>query len=558
MRPIKLIFLLSILAVAALLRLGGIRFGEPLAVHPTEAQLLEQALSASSRYGNPGDFTKPSGLAYLTLLMQGLHYLCGNTQSPLEFWRGLRSSPFEYHLWTRFLVAVFGVLGVFAVWLLGREWDRGRTQMRILGWGAAGLLAVHFLHMRDSHFATNDIPLTTCITLALWLLLREFHRESTNVIRLLLVALWIGVSCGIGYRAAVLVIPLLYVGYDNAMRGKEVSISLSWLIGSAAVLLATVMVGFFLTTPYALIDTSRFWSDLGQLWFSAPAYETLRGGEEPFFLGYIQGPWMWGGGMGLAVFSFFGLMMALLRHEAEDKVLLCFALPFLLLISFQQVVKGHLFLPLVPLQILWAVRFIAVYASHPWAVETASRSFRHSIAGGIILLLAVESGLPAARLVHLLRQPDTRAEARTKISLLLSPQDVILTTPFCPPLPAGVQKRVESQLLAQPPQSASQAMTIPGLGSLSEMEEEGLTGVLISSFYWEAVNRGSGQRFQPGMETYRTFLSEVKSRGSLVFEISAVSPDLALHPEDIYAPTFNLWKWTRPGPNLLFYRLPVD
>ncbi len=247
--------------------------------------------------------------------------------------------------------------------------------------------------------------------------------------------------------------------------------------------------------------------------------------------------------------------MAVLRHEREDKVLLCFSLPFLLLISIQQQVRGHLFLPLVPIQILWAVRFIAVYASHPWAVEVASQGMRRAVAGGILLLLALESGLPAVRLIHLLRQIDTRAEARTKISHLLSPRDVILTSPFCPPLPPGVEKRVENQLIAHLPANASPVVSSLDMASLQEMEEEGLTGALISSFYWESVFQMSLQESVTGLITYRTFLSELKSRGKLELEIYAIPPGCTPHPEDIYAPTFNLWKWSRPGPNLMFYRL---
>lgn len=558
MQSAKLSFLVVILTIAALLRLGGIRFGEPLVVHPTESQLLEQTLSASSQRGHPGNFEQPSGMVYLSLLTQGLHYLCGKAQTPLEFWQGLREEPFEYHLWVRVLVAVFGVLGVFAVWLLGREWDRGRTKMRVLGWGGACLLAVHFLHLRDSHFATIDVPLTTCITFALWLLLREYHRESTDIVRLLVVAFWIGISCGAGYRAAVLIIPLLYVGYDNALRGKEVTISLSWLIGSAAILVATVMAGFFLTTPFALIDPNRFWADVGNLWFGAPSEEVLHAGPAPYLLGYIDGPWMWGGGMGLALFSFLGLMMALLRHENEDKVLLCFAIPYLLLISLQREVRGYLLLPLVPIQILWAVRFIAVYAIHPWAQEIAGRGMRRAAVCIIVLLLALESGIPAVRLVHLLRQTDTRAEARTRLSLLLSPQDVILTTPFCPPLPAKVEKRVENQLLARSTTSASSTVSFPSLASLEEMEAEGLTGALISSFYWEGVPHSEEKAAVPGSETYLAFLSDLKSEGKPDLEIRSTPPGLALHPEDLFAPTFNLWKWSRPGPNLLFYRISEE
>jgi len=388
----KILLLLFILATALFFRLVGIRFGEPLVVHPDEHNLIFHAMEAGSRSGNPGWFEYPSAMIYLTLGLEGLHYLTSGSHSPQDFWKSYKETPFPFSLWVRVPVALLGVLGVFAVWLLGREWDSKRTSFRFLSWGGAVLLAVHLLHVRDSHFATVDVALTTAITLALWLLLREFNRDSTNVGRLWLLAVFIGLCCGIKYSAAPLVFPLLYVGFAHAVRAEKVVMTVPWLIGSGSVLLVGVLVGFLITTPYAILDYKTFWDDLGYQWFTSISHEAIYGGGEPFLLGYIQGPWMWGGENVLGVASFFGLMLALLRRYPEDKVLLIFAIPYLLLISFFDRVWGRWFLPLVPLQILWTVRFIAIYADHPWAVSLMEKTTRNVVAVLVILLI----GLPSA------------------------------------------------------------------------------------------------------------------------------------------------------------------
>lgn len=544
-----------ILFTAAFLRLAGLRFGEPLVVHPEERRLLDRAIHAAAHRGHPGSFEEPSGMVYLTLLVESFHFLVGGDQSAREFWGHYVDNPFPFHVWIRFLTCVSGVVGAYAVWLLGREWDRGRIGMRFLSWGGAALLAVHFLHVRDSHFAAADVPATTAVTFALWLLLREFHREATNVRRLGLIGLFIGLCCGLTYSAAALVFALLYVGFTNALKDEEITMSPSWLVGSAGVLVLLVLAGFFLTNPHALLDPGRFWSDIGARWIGARIHTPVFGGGETFLLGYIEGPWVWGGGMGLAGFAFFGLMMAVLRHEPEDKVMLAFAFPFLVLISLEPGVWGRHFLPLVPLQILWAVRFIAVYAMHPWALELVGPATRKAVAVGIVVLVGLESALPALRLAALLRQTDTRAEAAQLIPESIESGDKVLLTAFCPPLPPETQKRIEESLLSQRTVLNRREVYSPAMPSLEEIREEGVTVVLYSSFYWEGASQDFVRKAFPEIRTYEVFLSDLDAEGEVELEVRAVPPKFPFHPENIYAPTFNLWDWSRPGPNLTLYRI---
>lgn len=548
--------LAAILVIAAFFRLVGIRFGEPLAVHPGEKDLVVHAMQASGGIGNPGWFEEPSGMVYFTLLVEGLHYLASAAASPEQFWTEYKENPFPYHLWVRVSVALVGVLGVFAVWLLGREWDRGRTSMRFLGWGGAALLSFHFLHLRDSHFATGDVPVTTAITFALWLLLREFHRDQTNIRRLMLVAISIGFCCGIRYSAGALIIPLLYVGFADAVKDEKTVISPAWLVGSGSLLLVFVLVGFLMTTPYAVLDAGRFWLEKRN-WFFSRAHTPIYGGGHTFLLGYIEGPWVWGGGMGLACFSFFGLMMAVLRHEPEDKVLLAFSLPYMLLISAQSELWGRRFLPLVPIQALWAVRFIAVYAVHPWALQLAGAVTRQAVAAGLVALIGIESAIPSLRLLSLLRETDSRVEAQALLSESLESWDKILTTPFCPPLPSGVEKRNEDKLLNDSRGHGASGLYDPFIPPLDTVREDGVTAVVYSSFYWEAAAQPFVGKAYPNSKSYRTFAKDLEREGDPDFEVIATLDNLPFDPEEIYAPTFHLWQRKRPGPNIILYRLPA-
>jgi hypothetical protein len=550
---------LAIILFAALLfRVVGLQFGKPLVVHPDEHELLIHAMEAGARSGNPGWFEYPSAMVYWTLLVQGVRYVLTGAENPAEYWGEFKTNPFPYHLWVRFTVALMGVLGVYAIWLLGREWDRGRQRMRFIGWGSAALLAVHFLHLRDSHFATVDIPLATAITFALWLLLREFHRERTNVRRMLLIAFYVGMCCGVKYTAAPLIFPLLYVALENVFRDEKVSVGLPWLIGSGAILLVAAGLGFFATTPYALLDSNQFWKDLGYQWFTSKAHTPIYGGGETILLGYLQGPWMWGGGTALGVLGFFGFMMAVLRLEPEDKVILLFAVPYYLFISILSRVWGRWFLPIAILEILWAVRFIAVYCHHPWLEATVGLKGRKAIAVGSVLLIASTSALPAMRLLLLLRTPDTRAVAAEALGEVLTEDDFVLVTAppyFCPPIPDPIPRKNEDGLLRDRGSHENGSPYALEMLELEDIDDEGITHVLYSSFYWDAAFQDFMEEAYPGSATYRQFVEDLQREGREVYEVESTMTDLPFHPENIYAPTFNLWRWKQPGPTVRLYGL---
>ncbi|MBK7494061.1 MAG: hypothetical protein IPI28_01165 [Candidatus Omnitrophica bacterium] len=151
-------FSFLVLLLAAGVRLAGIRFGEPLAVHPHEDLLITDAMEAGARKGHPGRFEYPSGMVYFTLAVQGLHYLFSGADSVRDFWMSYNSHPFEFHLWSRVATVFWALAGIWGIWLLGSEWDRGRTSMRFPWRAGAWLLAVHLLHIRESRFATVDVP----------------------------------------------------------------------------------------------------------------------------------------------------------------------------------------------------------------------------------------------------------------------------------------------------------------------------------------------------------------------------------------------------------------
>jgi hypothetical protein len=127
---------------------------------------------------------------------------------------------------------------------------------------AAIFLALTFLHVRDSHYATTDVPMTFFVMCAMLAIVRLHQdRRATHAWA---AALFAGLATGTKYNAALLAIPmtvveLLYVWpRRNAWRTLARSTYLP--------LMAVVMIGTFLaTSPYLLIDHDKALQDFRAL-----------------------------------------------------------------------------------------------------------------------------------------------------------------------------------------------------------------------------------------------------------------------------------------------------
>ena len=114
---------------------------------------------------NPGWFEYPSLMMYLLgfiyLAYYYLLHLIGQIPNPAAFWQFYKDDPTGFSLLGRLLVALMGTYTLIVILRLGR-WAYGKTT----GFFALAFLAVTFLHVRDSHFITVDVPLTLFCTLA--------------------------------------------------------------------------------------------------------------------------------------------------------------------------------------------------------------------------------------------------------------------------------------------------------------------------------------------------------------------------------------------------------
>jgi 4-amino-4-deoxy-L-arabinose transferase-like glycosyltransferase len=247
--------LAAITVCAAALRFWGIGFGLPHTyARPDEDAIVTIATRIYRDGPNPHFFVYPTLYLYIVAFAYELYYaalsLRGHAITMAAF---IDRDPAPFYLLSRIAAATLGTATVPVLYLAARVLFGARTATV-----AAGLLTVAFLHVRDSHFGVTDIPATFMATLAFWAIVgHELDRVHwPNV-------LFAGVVCGLAgstkYNAMLIGLPLFVrVVQESRFEARRA------LWATALCLLAGcgIAAGFFAGTPFALIDSSQFLSDL--------------------------------------------------------------------------------------------------------------------------------------------------------------------------------------------------------------------------------------------------------------------------------------------------------
>ena len=225
------------MGVAFGFRVWGVDFGLPGAeARPDELTIAFQAMKFGTGDLNPHSFNYPSLHKYVTFVLFGLWYVWGKVAGLYTgqeaFLRDFFAGSAEFRLLMRLWSVAMGTVGVaLLLWAPGRRWS-------------AALLAVTFLHVRDSHFGVTDVTMVTLTTAAVGASLMAMERPSWRA--LVIAAGLAGLATSTKYNAGLLCLPLALAA-GSPRR-----------VGVAAV----VMVGaFLLGTPYAALDFGTFWRD---------------------------------------------------------------------------------------------------------------------------------------------------------------------------------------------------------------------------------------------------------------------------------------------------------
>ena len=293
--------LAAILALAAVLRLVGIRYGLPFPLlDPDEASIVPRAWRMVHGGGlDPHWFDYPSGLMYVL--------------APFQAWQHEPS-----YLAARLLAAAFGVGAVAGSWWLGRAAYGQRA-----GLVAAAAVAVCSTHVAYSHVAVTDVPLTAAVAVSLALAVTG---------RLEWAGLVAGVATGFKYPGVLLAVPLAVAGFRQLRR--------------LAVSLGLLVLGFAVTSPFVFIHPRQAWEDASRVNRLARAgwlgFE--HDGSAPTAFAHR----LWSGLGPVLLIAAAGLAIALWRRRRADLVLASFTLAYGLSLLPLHAHFGRYVLPLVP------------------------------------------------------------------------------------------------------------------------------------------------------------------------------------------------------------------
>jgi 4-amino-4-deoxy-L-arabinose transferase-like glycosyltransferase len=386
-----------LLAVAFALRLWGVKQGLPYVYNIDESgHFVPKAVEMSVHGLNPRYFVNPPALTYVlhavfTVWFGGAH---GVT-------REFGSHPGNVYLLARVIVALLSTGAVWMLYLLG-----ARLFDRRIGLLAAAVEAVAFLPVFYGRLALNDAVTLLPLTLSLFGSAGIMRRGRR--IDYALAGLGLGFACASKYTAGIAIVPLaaaLAARYlappvssgspagplDPATPSPAPPSSASpssaspspakGVLVGIAIAAACALGSFLLANPYALLDFSRFHSELVHQSSLSEEAQGKLGAPKEGGLAYYLWSFTWGLGWAPALAALVGAVAVWRRDARSGWMLVPATLLFLAFMGLQDRYFGRWLLPIFPIACL-----LAAYAGY--AAARAVGRGRGALASGAAVMVA--------------------------------------------------------------------------------------------------------------------------------------------------------------------------
>jgi 4-amino-4-deoxy-L-arabinose transferase-like glycosyltransferase len=390
--------LAGVLLTALLVRWWGTDFGLPYLTHPDEPGYVSIAQNIFKTGDlNPHFFNYPSLFFYLNTLAYIPYYLVGklagsfatpgDIPGPVVLIGGDgKTALASTFLLGRGLTVAFGCAAVALAFVLGRRLTSRSLVGVCAGAFAALLLAFSPTHVANSRYIAPDTFLVFFILLAFWAALQILERGRTRDYAL--AGLAIGLVASTKYNGALVVVVVVLAHFlRRGMRGI--------LDRNLYLALAFSLLTFLATTPYALVDRTRFLADL-QL--EARHYATGHPGTEGnAALWYLEYLWQTEGPVLLLAVG--GILYAALGRSKPALLLAAFPVIYFIFISTFEVRNDRTILPVLPFLFLLAAMLLFAAAERVSGLVERPRLRTGAIAATAMLALILVV-IPLARTVR--------------------------------------------------------------------------------------------------------------------------------------------------------------
>ena len=516
---------------AAGLRLWGINFGLPALYRPDEDVTVGRAMGILHGVLNPHFADWPHLYFYLAAAWLAPFRLIG-----------LVSDPASGYLGVRILDAVLGSLTVLLVFEFGR-----RAYGWLAGFLGAAALAVAFLHVRDSHFGTLDIPLTLACTAGLYVAYRTLRVQGLRP--LLLNGIILGVAASLKYNGA-----LVFAAMATAqtLRAAAERIRGIRLVGRLALIAGIGVVVLALTSPFLVLDPGMTQHGLGYI------FAHLGKATAPA-IGWVQlSLALWYGiDPVLVLLAVIGVGYAAWRRQPADWIILAFLLVYVAVIGAGGSVFFRYADPIIPLLLLLGGRALATL------VESTNAGPVRRLALAVAVVLTVVAPLAHdVRYDLLIRQTDTRTLAFDWLA-----QHVPAGGRAAMPYMAGPAHDEAMIASGEHSHGATDLYVASFLDSrletrytIHELTRQDLQLTSLDSFRKEGIvyvvvgyeTPGTGCRPDSPLE------ATLKAQGPPLASFAPTTgcPDSVFDPIDTYyVPLAGYSDWVRPGPYIRIYRI---
>lgn len=396
----KRLILLSIIALAFGLRVVGIGFGLPHLYHADEPIVVNHALAYGTGDFNPHFFKIPPLVSYLLFFVYGLYFFSGRAvgsfKSLQDFEFLFYSDPSSFYLLARLVFGVLaGTVTVYAHYqLIDRYFSRKAAFL------TAFLLAVCFLHVKDSHYVYADIPLLWVLVCAFIQFLKIQEKGDRRASHLA-AGFWIGLAAAVKYNGIALVLPYLFISFFVGNRKDVLS---RWALAGLS-----AAATYFLLNPFSLPDGPFFLEEIklqsrsqgGADWLHHFRYSLAGGVGVPLLAAGVLG-------LAKAVFDF------VKSKEKQKSAVALFVFCYYLLISVAGQPYDRYALPVIPFLIYLAVDFVIGF----------SRAFKLQSRGILtfcILIMALPNLIKSLLFDRVMLAKDTRTLAQEWVEQNLPP-----------------------------------------------------------------------------------------------------------------------------------------
>ncbi|MCI0568621.1 MAG: glycosyltransferase family 39 protein [Acidobacteria bacterium] len=404
------LLLALIVTGGAVARFYGLAFGLPhQGVRPDELTLIARVMNFFSWDLNPRFFSYPSLLMYILFAAYNTYFwlglALGRFQSISDLIAAYARDPSSFYLISRGISALFGTLSILAVYKVAFRLF-GKVEALL----AACFLAFAYLHVRDSHFGTTDVPVTFFVIAsyvgmgALW--------DSPSTRHSTVAGLFAGLAASTKYMGVLLWAPMLLarlLAPSSADRPRPQSRDWSLILFGLAFAAA-----FLAGTPFALVEATRIRSDFARevraVWaFGYPL--------PPGWIYHLTCSLRYGLGVPLFGASLAGCFVLLRRDWRKASFLLSFPLLYYTLMGKGNRDFVRYAIPLVPFLCVTAAVFLAYL--HTLARRRLSDAWGSILLAAAACLLLVPSIVSVVRFDSLLSMEDTRVSARRYVERLI-------------------------------------------------------------------------------------------------------------------------------------------